>query len=113
VDLISRSRTWVEMLNYESYYMSNTELAIATAKTGLELLKIKARYGIIDEDIARKQIEVIENYLESHGETIGVDKKIVVPFEELYETLDLGKLLRNPDEISKILINITRFGENN
>jgi B12-binding domain/radical SAM domain protein len=113
VDLISRSRTWVEMLNYESYYMSNTELAIATAKTGLELLKIKARYGIIDEDIAKKQIEVIENYLESQGETISIDKKIIVPFEELYETLDLGKLLRDPDEISKILINITRFGENN
>lgn len=111
VDLISKSKTWVEMLNYESYYMNNDELAFATAKTGLELLKLKARYGVIDENIARKQIEVIENYLENSGETLDINRKVVVPFEELYETLDLGKLLRDPDDVAKILINITRFGE--
>lgn len=111
VNLIKESPTWVEMLNYESKYMSNRDLAIVTAKTGVELLKLKAKLNIIDEKTAKRQIDLIESYLRGSGGINGFEDKLIIPFDELYETCDLGKLLRDPEEIGRMLINITKFGD--
>jgi len=110
-ELISNSPTWVDMLNYESKYLPPRVLAEVTAKSGAELLRVKARHGVIDESLAQEQISVIEDYLRASREDTVGSSKILVNCSELYSTKDLGSLLKRPDEVARLLMNLVKIGE--
>lgn len=105
VKLIEESPSWVEMLNYESVPLPPHLLARATAETALGLLECKARYGVLEEDDARTQAEVIREYLEG-----GLDKrrleKVTTNLKELYPSTDLGRLLRDKKSVEELIMKL-------
>jgi len=58
--LLESSRDWVEMLNYESDYISRDEIAYAVYQTAREFVKIKAENGVISWDQAKEILERME-----------------------------------------------------
>jgi len=67
--LLESSRDWVEMLNYESEYISRSEIAYAVYQTAREFVKIKAENGVISWDQAKETLERVE--ILSKGDLVG------------------------------------------
>lgn len=93
------ARSWVDMLNYESFWMSRKELARATYLGAIGLAEVKANYGLMKEDEANSiikrmklAIEVLEG--RAREEELYDLSSEIVSKRELYPTISALKMIR-------------------
>lgn len=92
--LMDRARTWKEMLNYETAWMTRDDIVKATYESSRILLRAKARHGRITEPQLQETLERIHDAEAGAISPGWVSKWEIVPFATLYPTTELLSALR-------------------
>ncbi len=90
--LVERAPTWREMLNYETRWMSRRDVAEATYLAAEELVKVKARHGVIEEGEAERVIDLMARARRMDGDK-PLHIKETVPRGDLYPSVKLIRSL--------------------
>lgn len=84
--LMDRARTWKEMLNYETEWMSRDEIVKSTYESSRVLLQAKARHGRISEPQLQETLERIRRAEVGVQSGPWASKWEIVPSRTLYPT---------------------------
>ena len=93
------AKSWIDVLNYETLWMSRRELARATYSGALGLAEVKARHGVMDEEEAKSLMERMKLALDvlegraKEEELYGMSSEIASK-RELYPTVSVFKIFR-------------------
>lgn len=73
-NLLDRGKSWEEFLNYETKWMSRSDMVEATYKSGIRMVESGSRMGYIDSANGKRIINNILNYMNGEAYTPQSDK---------------------------------------